>query len=923
MKTFFANKINYLILLALLASVGAVGFLGYEFFLSEKDVIVPDFLGKNKEEVFEWCGQLDEKYACDIVYEGSRSVEKDIVFQQSINAGSKLNDKIMITISSQLIKPAALPQLYEAQRSTIETWAADNGIANVSFVEEFSDTVNRGIVIRMEPTDSIYQDTPVTVYISKGKENAANDPIQVKYGEYSNLTVAAFESQVKGLGLVPNHKTSKDSYSSSVNKGNIVWHGSGTYTYGETINYGICTEESKSSGDIVVSKGAYVGYTEDNFKTKATELGLKANHNTAKDDYSDSIAKGSIVWHGSGTYEKNETFNYGLSLGKKDGSSSDIVVKAGSYVGYTEENFKKKAEELGLKANHNAEKDGYSDSIAKGSIVWHGSGTYVKNENFNYGLSLGKKDAPKTVTVSAGTYVGKSEEEIQKAAVTLGLVPVHKTAHDAYSDTVAKGKVVWHGSGTYNTNDSSDPFNYGLSLGKSDGSSSQAGDDQIVVKSGAYIGYTEDNFKKKAEELGLKPTHLSSRDDYSDSIAKGSIVTHGYGVYEKGEAFNYGLSLGKKDVPKTVTVSAGTYVGKSEEELQKAAVALGLVPVHKTAHDAYSDTVAKGKVVWHGSGTYNTNDSSDPFNYGLSLGKSDGSSSQAGDDQIVVTNGAYIGYTEDNFKKKAEELGLKPTHLTSRDDYSDTVAKGSIVTHGYGVYEKGEAFNYGLSLGKKTDSSIYVSSGAYIGKSESEFKTIGKNLGLNPNHSSARDAYSDTVAKGYIVWHGSGTYTKGETFNYGLSLGKSESKVTVSDKSGTSESSFKSYIEGLGLVLGNRSTAYSDSIKEGYLISNDTGSFTLGSKVNYKVSLGKQAEATGTIMRPEKYAVGDTYEATKAKMESYLSVFYKVEYYGVTSDKGVGRLEKIEVGEAGSSYTAGSYPVSTPIKVYIVNKQSN
>ena len=76
-------------------------------------------------------------------------------------------------------------------------------------------------------------------------------------------------------------------------------------------------------------------------------------------------------------------------------------------------------------------------------------------------------------------------------------------------------------------------------------------------------------------------------------------------------------------------------------------------------------------------------------------------------------------------------------------------------------------------------------------------------------------------------------------------------------------------------------------------------------------------------MRPEKYQVGDTYDSTKQKMQSYLSVFTNVEYIGVTSTKGVGRLEKIEVGSAGSSYSAGSYPVDTPIKVYIVNKQQN
>ena len=859
MKSFFANKINYLIILALVLTLGAAGFLGYNLLNSVKEVTVPDFLGKKKEEVFEWCGQLDDRYSCEIVYEGSRSVEKDIVFQQSLNAGSKLTDKITIRISSELISPIELPQLYEAQRSSIEDWANKNGIENISFVEEFSDTVSKGIVIRMEPMESIYSDTPVTVYISKGKENAANEPIEVKYGEYVNLSVAAFESQVKGLGLVPNHNTSKDASSTTVSKGNIVWHGSGTYTYGETINYGVCTDESKSSADIVVKAGSYVGYTEENFKKKATELGLEAKHSTSRDAYSDSIAKGSIVWHGSGTYEKNEAFNYGLSLGKEDGSSSsDIVVKSGAYVGYTEENFKSKANELGLKANHKAEKDAYSDSIAKGSIVWHGSGTYVKNETFNYGLSLGKEGSstPATVYVSAGTYVGKTVEEFQKAAVALGLIPTHKTSLDEYSDTIAKGNIVWHGSGTYNTNDSSDPFNYGVSLGKSDGSSGSATDDEIVITNGAYVGYTEENFKKKATELGLKATHIDSRDAYSDTIAKGSVVTHGYGVYEKNEAFNYGLSLGKKSVPSTVDISAGTYVGKSEEEFQKAAVALGLIPTHKTSKDAYSDTIAKGNIVWHGSGTYNTNDSSDPFNYGLSLGKSDGSSGSATDDEIVVTNGAYVGYTEENFKKKATELGLKATHVSSRDAYSDTIAKGSVVTHGYGVYEKNEAFNYGLSLGKKADSSIYVSSGTYVGKSESEFITAGKNLGLTPTHSSARDAYSDTVAKGYVVWHGSGTFTPGEAFNYGLSL-------------------------------------------------------------------GKQAEETGYIMAPGRYDVGSTYDQTKEMMEKKLSVFYKVEYIGVSSDRAVGQLEKIEVGEYGASYSAGYYPVSTPIKVYIVNKQSN
>ncbi|MBQ5552455.1 MAG: hypothetical protein IIU37_02585, partial [Erysipelotrichaceae bacterium] len=493
MKTFFANKLNYLVILLLSAAIGIVGFLGYTYLNISKDVVVPDFLGKNKSEVFDWCGQLDPKYSCEIVYEKSHSVQKDLVFQQSINAGSPLKDKITITISSELEQPLMLPQLYNTGKEDIEKWQKENGVENVTIVYENSDTINKDAIIRIEPSENIFKDTPVTVYISSGRANASDDKIEVKSGEYTNLTVSAFESQVKALGLKPNHNTAKDDYSTSVTKGNIVWHGSGTYENGETINYGICLDQKKDasvSTDITVTKGQYVGKTESDFKKIATDLGLKPVHLTERDAYSDDVAKGSIVTHGNGTYEKGEDFNYGLSLGKKDGSSASSEV----YVEY-------------------------------------------------------------------GTYLNISEADFKKKASDLKLIATHKESKDAYSDTVAKGYIVWHGSGTYKTNDSSDPFNYGLSLGPSTS--------EITVTSGQYVGKTESEFKTIATNLGLKANHLSSRDAYSDTIAKGSIVTHGYGTYEKNEDFNYGLSLGKKDDSSTSTVinaTNGQYVGKKESE---------------------------------------------------------------------------------------------------------------------------------------------------------------------------------------------------------------------------------------------------------------------------------------------------------------------------------------------------------------------
>lgn len=693
------KKINILLSFLLVGVLSLVGFLGYTYLDLSKKVEVPDFLGKNQSEVFDWCGKLDSKYSCEFVYEPSKDINKDIVFQQSLNGGSILQDKIIFKVSSELIKPVDLPQLYNATRAEIEKWQSTNKIADVKYVDENSDTVSKGTVIRIEPTGNIYQDTPVTVYVSSGPEKKQfDDKIEVKVGEYKNLTVSQFETQVRSLGLVPNHSTSKDRADSSVKKGNIAWHGSGTYEPGETINYGICTEESSSG-------------------------------------------------------------------------STDIVVKVGTYTGKTEEEFKKAATDLGLSPNHKTEKDAYSDTVAKGNIVWHGSGTYVKNETFNYGLSLGKEGSPS--------------------------------------------------------------------------------EDDLYISKNKYVGITEEEFKKIATSLTLKPVHIEDRDAYSDTVAKGSVVTHGYGQYEPNEDFNYGLSLGKKDSSSAPTtddlyITKDKYVGKSEEEFKKIATDLGLKPVHLTERDAYSDTIAKGSIVTHGYGQYEVNED---FNYGLSKGKSDSSSS----DSVSVVSKANS--SESDFKAYIEGLGLSLGIKST--EYSDSVGEGKIIKNDTGTYKKGDKVNYIVSLGKKESSEeIIVKSGVYIGKSESEFITIGTNLGLSPNHQTSRDAYSDTVAQGLVVWHGSGTYVKNETFNYGLSL-------------------------------------------------------------------GKKSVETGNIMRPEKYIQGDTYEATKSNMQNYLSVFTNVKYEGVTSTKGVGKIEKIEVGTYGTSYEAGKYPIDTPITVYIVNKQSN
>jgi len=98
------KKINALLAILLTAAVGIGVFVGYSFIKESKSITVPDFLGKNKQEVFIWCGALDPEYSCKIEYEESTSTDKDLVFYQSVNAGNKLKDSLTVKVPLVLLK---------------------------------------------------------------------------------------------------------------------------------------------------------------------------------------------------------------------------------------------------------------------------------------------------------------------------------------------------------------------------------------------------------------------------------------------------------------------------------------------------------------------------------------------------------------------------------------------------------------------------------------------------------------------------------------------------------------------------------------------------------------------------------------------------------------------------------------------------
>ena len=667
------KSVNIILIVILACLVGALGFFGFKLITSGDKVLVPDFSNKTVNDVNTWCGSL-ENVACSITYDYSDSIDKDYVVYQSISPNEEIYDSISFIISAGKKVLINLPTIDKnTTKETIEAWAKENGITNINFVEEANDTVDKGGIIKIEPSEIYATDTPINVFISTGKKEDVSNAIEIESEKYINLTVTEFETKVKALGLKPTHATEKDDTSSSVTKGNIVWHGSGTYEKDETIRYGVC----KGVNVIEVTKGSMVGLTVEEFKTAVTKLGTKGLKPTHKDDYdsySSTVAKDLIVFHGSGDYDEEEEIGYGISKGVDE---DKIIISYGSYLGKSVDDLTTAVKSLGSKGlpvNHKSDKDEYSSTIEKGKIVWHGAGEYEDGETVNYGLSLGKDSSKETtddkeIVVKQGDYVGKTLSEFEKAVKDLGLVPFHRSEWDVKDTTKTSNTIARNGYGTYVKDEK---ISYGLYIGNESG--------DIVITRGQYVGKTLDEFKKICSDLGIVPEHSEVyTDDYSDTIAKGSLDYHGSGTYTKGEVIHYTLSLGKKaDAPK---INVENYAGKTETEFKTYLTSKNLKAGTRTTE--YSDNVAAGIIISNDTGSIAEGSS---INYKVSLGK---------DTRVNVGN--YAGKDETELTTFLTNNGLKGS---KSEEHSSSVAAGKIISNTTGLFDKDGTVSYKVSLGK-------------------------------------------------------------------------------------------------------------------------------------------------------------------------------------------------------------------------------
>ncbi len=408
---------------------------------SKKATIVPDFTGHDVSEVYEWCAELDERYACEVSYVDGNGVERDLVMEQSVKGGSRLNSDISFSISNGFFPEiSVLHVTADTNKSDVEVWKAESGLETVNYVEENSDTVAKNHVIRIEPTSGIHKDTVVTAYISIGPKEApapVNTDIEVVFGDYIGLTVEEFEKAAKKLGLTPNHNTSRDKFSADIEFGKIVWHGSGTYVKDEIFNYGVCINE------INISANQYYGWAEEDFKAAAKKLTLVPTHITGRDAYSTALNKGDIVTHGWGTYVKGEEFKYGLALGP-------AKVQSG-YEGASEEVLLNYLASMGLKGKRTVQT---SETIAEGRVIGYNTGKYSSGDSVTYVISAGPD-----LRVNVRDFSGEAEETFLTFLKSNGLKAGIRTLQ---TSMVPAGRIISNDSGTKKKGDS---INYIVSSG--------------------------------------------------------------------------------------------------------------------------------------------------------------------------------------------------------------------------------------------------------------------------------------------------------------------------------------------------------------------------------------------------------------------------------------------------------------------------
>ena len=228
------------------------------------------------------------------------------------------------------------------------------------------------------------------------------------------------------------------------------------------------------------------------------------------------------------------------------------------------------------------------------------------------------------------------------------------------------------------------------------------------------------------------------------------------------------------------------------------------------------------------------------FKFGGSSNKANTETSETQTDGIEVPDLKGLTFDEAKEQLNAKGLGIKNAGTVASDQYDE----GQIVSQTPDALTKAEAnttVEVTLSSGKGE-----VSVPSVTGMDETTAYNTLTNSGFTP----VKDyAYSADVAQGNVIEQSpnAGSLAKaGDNVKIVISRGKEQAETTsvaVPDVTGLTEDAARSAIQNAGLAVGNVSSAYSDSVASGQIISQSSVADTAvdaGTAVDFVVSMGAE-----------------------------------------------------------------------------------
>ncbi|MHC5229521.1 PASTA domain-containing protein [Enterococcus sp. LJL99] len=198
--TYSKRKKRKRMLIGLGALLG-VGLL-FIFYYQSTHIKLPDFKGKELAEVRTWATEnkvtlkIDQEY--DLKNEANRIISQKIAPGKKIKKGSKFT--VNASLGPDPEEKLTLPDFMTMSKKEAEKWLKENQATNLSLVDQYSETEEKGKALRFEivnkdvSKENYKRKDKANVYYSKGKETFEKN---ISVPDFSKKTRADVESWAK------------------------------------------------------------------------------------------------------------------------------------------------------------------------------------------------------------------------------------------------------------------------------------------------------------------------------------------------------------------------------------------------------------------------------------------------------------------------------------------------------------------------------------------------------------------------------------------------------------------------------------------------------------------------------------------------------------------------------------------------------